>query len=705
MLCISKLFATLTTDTRAACAALVAYLTVHRYCVQPSRVLPILVQPVVLLTLTLCFSGTVSAHGTDKHNDDAEPVAAPIILAPGYETLAFPPPPVGSYSLSHVGEAASGAIIDSTGEQLQLGELMAGRITVLSFIYRACDDVNGCPLATYVMHQVRSSLEAHGDLSDRVRLVSMSFDPVNDTAAAMDAYKKSFQSSSIDWRFVTAPSIEALEPVLEAYDQPISRTALEDDTISVNHMLRVFLIDANGSIRNIYSAGLLHAETLFHDVLTLEQERKAGSVTDAVADASGLTQKSASSSASHQLVSNTAVGVRDGLTNERVIIDYRAGYSDGSYASSSTALKQNAQSVDLLALANDNLLGLPERPNFDELTKEKIALGRQLFYERRLSINDTFSCAMCHIPQQAFTSNELNTSVGVEGRTVKRNAPTILNVGYAKRLFHDARESRLDQQVWAPLLAHNEMANPSIGYVLEKVSALPEYAQQFDAVYGAPATMQTLGDALAAYQQVLVSGNSAFDRWFFGREENAISESAKWGYKLFSEKAGCIACHTIGDRSAMFSDFGLHNTGIGYAQSMSKPVAHEVTLAPGVVVTVDPASYAAASEKPPNDLGLYEVTQKPSDRWKFKTPSLRNVALTAPYMHNGSISTLEEVVDFYVSGGIENPELSPLMQPLPLGMEERAALVEFMRSLTGDSAVALMNDGMAAPIGDAQSLQ
>jgi len=219
------------------------------------------------------------------------------------------------------------------------------------------------------------------------------------------------------------------------------------------------------------------------------------------------------------------------------------------------------------------------------------------------------------------------------------------------------------------------------------------------------ACMQTLGDALAAYQQVLVTGNSPFDQWLYGQQQDAISADAQLGYEIFSGKADCSACHTINKQSALFSDYQLHNTGIGYANSMSKPEPHEVTLAPGLVVTVDPASYSAASEKRPNDLGYYEVTLKPSDRWKFKTPSLRNVALTAPYMHNGSLASLEEVVEFYANGGIENPELSPLIRPLSLSQAEKAAIVEFMRSLTGDSVVKLINDGMAAPIGDTQTLQ
>jgi len=644
----------------------------------------VLIIKLVSVFVGLIINSAVLAHGTDKHDDAGNASAAKPapILAPGYAALTFTAPTPGSYTLAHVGQAAGGDIIDSSGEKLQLDELMSGRVSVLSFIYRACNDVNGCPLATFVMHQLRAHLEEHGGLSDRVRLISMSFDPVHDTADAMDAYKQSFEDSPIDWRFVTAPTLEALQPILDAYDQPLSKTALDDDSISINHMLRVFLVDANGVIRNVYSANLLHAETLFNDILTLDKESSnENGGTPVVAE---YVERS---------------------STERINIDYRSGYSEGDYASASTSLMQSAISVDLLALANDNALGLPDVPETTALTEEKIALGRQLFFERRLSINDTFSCAMCHIPQQAFTSNELTTSVGVEGRTVKRNAPTILNAGYAKRLFHDARESRLEQQIWAPLLANNEMANPSVGYVLDKITSIPEYADQFDAIYGQPVNMQSLGDALAAYQQVLVAGNAAFDRWFYGKQEDEISETAKLGYEVFSGKAGCSACHTINQQSALFSDYQLHNTGIGYAHSMSKPEPHELTLAPGVVVMVDPSSYAAASEAPPNDLGLYEVTLNPADRWKFKTPSLRNVALTAPYMHNGALATLEEVIDFYEQGGIANPELSALMRPLSLSEEEKSALVEFLHSLTGDSAVTLMNDGMAAPIGDPKHLQ
>ena len=180
-----------------------------------------------------------------------------------------------------------------------------------------------------------------------------------------------------------------------------------------------------------------------------------------------------------------------------------------------------------------------------------------------------------------------------------------------------------------------------------------------------------------------------------------MSESARRGFSVFAGKAGCIACHTVASDYALFTDEKLHNTGVGYLQSTApRDEPHEVTLAPGVVVMVDPKSYAAAAEPVPIDLGRYEVTLDPADRWKFRTPGLRNVSLTAPYMHNGSLSTLSDVVDFYDGGGIANPELSPLMKPLGLTDDEKADLVEFMHSLVGDSIELLASDGVAAPIGD-----
>ena len=330
-----------------------------------------------------------------------------------------------------------------------------------------------------------------------------------------------------------------------------------------------------------------------------------------------------------------------------------------------------------------------------------IALGRRLFFDRRLSHNNTIACASCHIPEQGFTNNELATPIGIEGRTVKRNTPSLYNVGFEQHLFRDGRETRLEQQVWSPLLAINEMGNPAVGYVLDKLNATGNYAATFKREFnGAPATMETLGAALAAYERSLVSGNSAFDRWFFGHDATALSAAARSGFELFRGKGGCVACHTLEHDTALFSDQEFHNTGIGYARSMGITRIQPVPVAPGRQLRVAAGALAAATEITLNDLGRYEVTQDPRDRWRYKTPSLRNVALTAPYMHDGSLASLREVIEFYDRGGIANDGLDPRIKPIGLSAPEREELLEFLNALTGDNTEALTRDSFSAPIGD-----
>ena len=331
-----------------------------------------------------------------------------------------------------------------------------------------------------------------------------------------------------------------------------------------------------------------------------------------------------------------------------------------------------------------------------------MALGRKLFFDRRLSRNNTISCAMCHVPEQGFAANELATAVGIEGRSVRRNAPTIYNAAYAELLFHDGRERRLEQQIWGPLLAANEMGNPSIGYLLDKIHRLADYDGLFEAAFaGDGPTMANLGMALASYERTLLSANSPFDRWRFGGEQDALSEAGQRGFTLFSGKAGCASCHRIDDHFALFTDQSWHNTGVGFRQAMA-PTATErdVQVSPGVFLRIDPAVVAAAAERRPNDLGLYEITEEPRDRWKYKTPTLRNVALTAPYMHDGSMATLREVVAHYDAGGVANATLDPLLKPLGLEPGDIDDLVAFLQSLTGDNVDQLVADAFAAPVGD-----
>ncbi len=526
------------------------------------------------LSISSYFS-VAYAHSGETHGD---PEAPPVVLAPGYESLNFSPPEPGSYSLPTLGPAGDGNLLSSNGQQMSLHSVLDGKISVLSFIYQACDDVNGCPLATYVMHQLRQTLEKDATLHDKVQLLSLSFDPVNDTPESMQAYRDNFGPSAINWQFLTTGSVDELNPLLASYDQSLSRQS--DDATRINHVLRVYLIDEHMQIRNIFSSSLLHADTLISDILTLTLEStQTPSIEDTV-----------TTSPSRLVASPTATTLTT-QNNLHRANDDRTGYAQGSYISNTRALSsERGKPANLLAHAQQTPLGLPALPGRESLTAESIALGRLLFFDRRLSINNTVSCAMCHVPQQGFTVNEMSTAVGVEGRTVKRNAPSLLNVGYLSRLFHDGRETRLEQQVWSPLLAHNEMANPSIGYVLDKIAGIPEYSEAFEKAFGnSQPTMESLGKTLSDYQRTLVAANSPFDQWLYGGDQTALSEQARAGYELFTGEANCSQCHLLDSESAPLTDGQAHNTGVGYARSMKRhDKPHPVTLAPGTVVMVDP---------------------------------------------------------------------------------------------------------------------
>jgi cytochrome c peroxidase len=606
-------------------------------------------------------------------------VAADGDLAPGYGDLSYLPPPAGSYQLPVIGPAADGKVLGSDGSSATLHSIYDGRITVLSFIYATCDDVNGCPLATMVLQKLKTKLRSHPEIASRARLVTLSFSPEHDTPKAMAEYGKHFQGEGIDWRFLTTAGESDIRPILQAYGQSADKEIDEQgrETGKYSHLLKVFLIDGQRQIRNIYTVSVLHADLVLADIQTLLREK---------------------------IKAKSAVAVSTDAIYQAG--DDKRNYASAAYRTQSVALEaRKGKPADLLAIALHPPLGLPALPvpKDNPLTREKIALGRKLFYDRRLSLNGTMSCAMCHVPEQGFTSQEQTTAIGIEGRTVRRNAPTIYNVGYLFRLFHDGRESSLENQIWGPFLASNEMGNPSIGAVVDKVKALPDYRGLFEKAFRRVATMETVSQAIASYERTLLSGNSPFDRWHFGREEGAMSAEAKQGYALFVGKAGCSQCHRIDARSALFTDDLLHNTGIGYRESMAKtPQKTTVQLAPGVTVDVGASIIAQVGDPKPADLGQYEVTQNPNDRWKYKTPSLRNVALTAPYMHNGSLPGLREVVDFYDAGGVPNENLDFMIRPLGMSEAEKDSLVAFLSALTGENVDVLVADAFAAPIGNSR---
>ena len=340
-------------------------------------------------------------------------------------------------------------------------------------------------------------------------------------------------------------------------------------------------------------------------------------------------------------------------------------------------------------------LGLPPAKPPRPLTQASIDLGRRLFFDRRLSFNQTLSCGMCHIPEQGLTQQELATPLGMEGRSLRRNAPALYNVAHRPALFHDGREESLEQQIFAPLLAADELGNPSIGSVLQRLRRIPHYVAAFQAAYGQGININTLSWALADYQRTLISADSPFDRWHFGGDADAVTAAVKRGFKVFKD-SGCAVCHRIAEDHAHFTDERFHDVGV--QRGGIQPIA-KLQVAPGLVIDVDGDAQADIAPTQPVDLGRFDATGQVEDRWKFRTPTLRNVALTAPYMHDGSLPTLGAVVDFFDRGG-DHPEADERIQPLGLSERQKGDLIAFLRSLTGSNVDQLAADARSAPIGD-----
>jgi cytochrome c peroxidase len=297
------------------------------------------------------------------------------------------------------------------------------------------------------------------------------------------------------------------------------------------------------------------------------------------------------------------------------------------------------------------------------------------------------SCAMCHVPEEGFTSNASRTAVGMEGRSLRRNAPALYNVAWQRALFHDGREDSLVSQVWSPLLHADEMANPSVGHVLRRIRGLPDYKGAFEKIFsGHGVSRRRVGIAIAAFETTLLSGNSRFDRRWYGGEAAVLSDEELAGLELFRGKAGCVACHTMGARDALFSDGRYHTTGAGSGASAAR---FTVPLAPGVSTELSDADLGSLSVHEHPDLGRFQITHKTQDRRAFRTPSLRNVSRSAPYMHDGTLATLEDVVEFYDHGGGTVAGKSALLKPLALSEADKRALVAFLKALDGDNIEAL----------------
>ena len=336
-------------------------------------------------------------------------------------------------------------------------------------------------------------------------------------------------------------------------------------------------------------------------------------------------------------------------------------------------------------------LGLPPVPIPEDnpQTPEKVALGERLFNDVRFSSDGTVSCANCHAAATGFADG-VPVAVGVNGLLGTRNSPTIVNAAYNRTQFWDGRSPTLEDQALHPFVNPVEMAMPSHDALLEIVRADREYVRQFRRVFGVRADeirIEHLTRAIAAFERTQIAGDSPFDRWYFGGDESAISEAAKRGFEVFLTDGRCVSCHTIEQDHALFTDHLFHNIGVGVnaMQDRIEGLAKAFLVAKREGLDVDVAVLADADT---SHLGRFAVTGDLSEIGAFKTPTLRNIALTAPYMHDGSIATLREVVEHYNNGGVlpagapVNPFLAGGIRPLGLTEQQIDDLVAFMESLT-----------------------
>ncbi|MCZ6631795.1 MAG: cytochrome-c peroxidase [bacterium] len=316
-----------------------------------------------------------------------------------------------------------------------------------------------------------------------------------------------------------------------------------------------------------------------------------------------------------------------------------------------------------IPLGLDGSVYLEQIPTHNPLTRSKVALGRYLFFDKRLSKDGTVACGTCHQPRSAFTDGQA-LPTGIGGQKGQRNAPTILNRVYGKTHFYDGRAASLEDQALLPIQSPSELGN-TLENVVATLSAVPGYRTRFKQAFGTEAiTPDRIARAIAAFERSLITGESPFDLFEYGGPEGSMSEAAIRGLTVFrGKKTRCPLCHT----GFNYTDEDFHNIGLGWDKA--DLTLYEKTKNPDDIKHIDPGRYALT--KDPNHFGA------------IKTPTLREVARTAPYMHNGSVKTLEEIVDFYNKGGVPNPFLDEKIKPLNLTDAEKEDLVAFLRALSG----------------------
>ncbi len=301
------------------------------------------------------------------------------------------------------------------------------------------------------------------------------------------------------------------------------------------------------------------------------------------------------------------------------------------------------QSVTLMAADITPPKGLPpiKQPEDNPSSDAKIELGKQLYFDKRLSKDNSISCATCHDPTKGWSNGEA-TSAGFGGARGGRSAPTVLNTAYQKFQFWDGRAGSLEEQALGPIQNPIEM-NLSLEELESRLNSIEGYRQQFQTVFGSTPKAADVAKAIAAFERTILSGDAPYDRFKAG-DNAALSAEAQTGMKLFFGKANCSSCHS----GATFTDNAFHNIGVGM-------------------------------DKTDLDKGREVLSKLAGDRGSFKTPTLRDIARTAPYMHGGQLATLEEVVDYYDKGGTANNFLDEEIFALKLTAEEKKALVTFLR--------------------------
>jgi cytochrome c peroxidase len=324
----------------------------------------------------------------------------------------------------------------------------------------------------------------------------------------------------------------------------------------------------------------------------------------------------------------------------------------------------------------------------DPRSAARVALGRDLFFETRLSADGTLACASCHLPSRGFADRRA-VSAGVGGRPGRRNAPTLLNVGSLPLLLWDGAAGSLEEQAARPITDPDEMGAASPEAAVASMAAVPRYRRAFRRAFGRPVAFADLVSALASFERTLVFLASPIDRFLAG-EPAALSPEAARGHALFMGKALCAACHRLGPGEPLGTDHLFHNLGVAarhprFGEVVARrprhgsPPPNSAARAPaGAIAPPFPAADLAL-------LGRFAVSGEEADLGAFRTPALRNVGITAPYMHDGSFETLWDVLDFYNRGGEPNPYLDEAVTPLKLGEEEIDQLVAFLFSLTDDA--------------------